>query len=198
MPAPTEIAFACLGAFRLFLFDHHGYQNFNFSREGFWRSFFVALLLAPLYLFIIAMQYRLVQATGAPEQLQTLPTLQRVLSVQALVYPIYWVSFPFAMLAVTRLLAVEGRYVPFIIVYNWSGIVAVGIEALPFAAFALGILPAPMVSPCVYASLVIALVYRWSITHTMLGVSTGTAVGVVFIDLLLVMAIAIVTQLTLL
>lgn len=190
----AEILSSCLGAGRIFLFDHRGYQYFNFSREGFWRSFLAAFLVAPLFLAIMAAQHRVVLHGAAPQQLAELPSLARMLVLELLVYPVYWAAFPLLMLWLVRLLGVPARYTPYITVYNWSAVIAVTIEAVPYVLLGLHILPLQLLQPSVFTSVVIALVYRWSIAHTALGIGTFAAVGVVFADLALAIAIAICTQ----
>ena len=194
----AEILSSCWGAGRIFLFDHRGYQYFNFSREGFWRSFLAALLVAPLFLAVMAAQQRLAVHGATPQQLAAIPSLARTLVVELLAYPLYWGAYPLLMLWLVRLLGVSARYTPYIIVHNWSGVVAVAIEAVPYLLLGVHILPTELLQPSVFASVVIALVYRWSITHTVLGIGTFAAVGVVFTGLLLRLAVATFVQAVLL
>lgn len=194
IPTLAEIRASALGAFRLFLFDPRAYEQFNFSREGFLRSFFAAVLLAPVYFAILVVQYRLAKEIGPPPGGGELPSLAELIVVEAIVYPIYWLAFPAFMLSLTRVLGCRGRFMPYITVYNWSGLIAVTLEAIPFALYAAGVLPLRVVPPVFFACVVIALVYRWSFTRTVLAVPIVTAMGVVFTDVLLTMFIAFVTQ----
>ena len=56
MPSLQEITASIYGAWRLALLDRSGMNWFNHSIEGFWRSFFVALLIAPLAGLMVGFQ----------------------------------------------------------------------------------------------------------------------------------------------
>ena len=49
MPDREEVLGALYGAYRLARIDPAGMTYFNLSFEGFWRSFFAAVLVAPAY-----------------------------------------------------------------------------------------------------------------------------------------------------
>ena len=53
MPDRQEVASSLYGAWRLACLDESGMGYFNISVEGFWRSFFAAVLLAPVYMLAI-------------------------------------------------------------------------------------------------------------------------------------------------
>ena len=53
MPSLAEVARAIYGAWRLMLFDADGMTFFDLSTGGFWRSFFAAVVVAPLYAVLV-------------------------------------------------------------------------------------------------------------------------------------------------
>jgi len=50
VPSAREMMYALYGAYRLARFDAGGMRYFDASIDGFWRSFFAAVLIAPFYL----------------------------------------------------------------------------------------------------------------------------------------------------
>ena len=53
IPSTTEIAYAFYGAWRLAHLDASGLKYFDTSLDGFWKSFFAAVLVAPAYALIV-------------------------------------------------------------------------------------------------------------------------------------------------
>lgn len=190
MPRLAEILASLTGAWALFLFDRRGLERFNVSAVGFVRSFFAAVLLAPLYLWISLVQRDVAAALPLAESGDGLPSQGAVLAAVAIAYPFYWLAFPLAMVPIARLLDVRDRYVPFIVAFNWSNIIVVVIQAIPFGLFALGWLSAPSVQSGTLAAIIMVSVYRWYIARVALNVPAHTALGLVFIDLLLAILVA--------
>ena len=113
MNGARELASSVYGAFRLATFHEDGMDAFNVSMRGFWRSFFAALLIAPVYLVF--------PANSTASRTETLDPVHDAL-VNVLAYVIGWVAFPLAMITVTRMLGREERYVGYIVAYNWSAV----------------------------------------------------------------------------
>lgn len=200
MPSVAELLRSIDGAFRLFLFDPRGLEDFDQTVAGFWRSFFAAFLLAPVYLWLSVVQHDLARAFSAIDtegEAAIMPALATTLVADAIAYPIYWAVFPLAMIPLARLLDITARYVPFITVYNWSSVVAVGVQLVPFVLYRVGLLTAENVAAPIFAALVIASVYRWFIARVALGIGGFGALGLVFIDLLLALFIARLTDVAL-
>ena len=62
MPPKQEIVASLYGAWRLMRLDPTGMTYFNLSSDGFWRSFFAAVMIAPFY---VALAY--IKFAGEPE-----------------------------------------------------------------------------------------------------------------------------------
>jgi hypothetical protein len=54
MPNQEEVLRSIYGAYRLAWLDRSGMSQLNLSVEGFWRSFFAAILVAPGYALLVA------------------------------------------------------------------------------------------------------------------------------------------------
>lgn len=198
MPNTREIRASVRGALRLFLFDPQGVASFNVSIEGFWHSFFAAVLVAPIYFAVIIIERDLAQGLISASIVSghvAVPSLAQTLIAEAVAYPAYCVSFPLAMIGLARLLKVTGRYVPYVIAYNWSSVVVVTLRLLPLILFSSGLIGAEAVTIPVFVSLVAVMIYRWYLARVALGVSGATAIALVLIDLLLMLLIASLTEL---
>ena len=66
MPTRTEIGRSLYGAWRLLLLDPTGVQWFELSIAGFWRSFFAAALIAPVYVIMVVIGAGNVPAGAGP------------------------------------------------------------------------------------------------------------------------------------
>lgn len=108
-----EVAFGLFGAYRLARFDALGMTFFDTSITGFWRSFFAAALVAPLYLTMLFSQI------VAGDVIAALP---RFFIVQAIGYVILWVAYPLLMIPVTDFLDRGNKYLGYIVAYNWSAV----------------------------------------------------------------------------
>lgn len=173
MPPPEEIRSSLEGAFRLARFDPAGMGGFNLTVEGFWRSFFAALIALPGYVILVSDTY---SAGGMPADLGL------VVFVEALAYCANWLAFPLIAALLTRLLGLGSRYVPLIVATNWSTVIQVTllVGALLVATFA----PFDIRTPLLTIALVLVLVYQWFVIRTALQAGGGIALGLVVIDLI--------------
>ncbi|TWT15691.1 hypothetical protein [Reyranella sp. CPCC 100927] len=120
-----EIARGVGGAVRLMKGDLSGLALLDRSREGFWRSFRPAVLLAPLYAFYLMMIYD--GATTASSDL-------RVAVAEGLRYVIEWTLFPVVLLELSRLMGRAPRYIGSVVALNWANIpLLIGVVALAAA-----------------------------------------------------------------
>ena len=110
MIATPEIVSSLTGAVRLALGDTGAMSCFNRTIEGFWNSFFAAVLAAPGYLALALLSF---EETPIADPL-------RVFLVESIAYVIGWVAFPLAMVYVARALGREKRYVNYIVAFNWA------------------------------------------------------------------------------
>ncbi len=173
MPKTAEIAKALYGAYRLALRDPGGMAFFDTSMDGFWRSFFAAVLIAPLYFILLYVRYR-AGLVDAP--------LFRLIAVEASAYTIAWVAFPLAMITLCRILKRDDRYLGFIVAYNWAAVLQNGLYLpLSFLAIA-GAIPSPAGNMISLAVLIAILFYTWFIAKTALNITSAQAVTVVFLD----------------
>jgi len=182
MPGWSEIRSSIYGAWRLARMDPGGMAYFNISVEGFWRSFFAAVLIAPAYIGLI-----IVRDIGlSPEVADSGPLPETFNFVpEIFTYVMGWIVWPLAMLIVVRLLNQTQNYVPYIIVYNWANVVQIGI-LLPVAILTRGgIFPEQAAAIIGIIATLVVLFYLWFVTRTVLQVRDWAAAGVVVMDVLI-------------
>jgi hypothetical protein len=106
-----------------------------------------------------------------------------VVTIEALAYVIGWCAFPVAAIFLTRLLGLGARYVPLVVAINWCGVLQLLVLA---AAVLLGGLAPPAGRGMLgLVALLAVLTYQWFVIRTALETTSGTAAGLLVVDLLL-------------
>jgi len=180
IPDRAEIYSSIYGAWRLARLYPSGMRFFSLTIEGFWRSFFAAVIVAPIYIYIRLIRPTAPVVEGAPP---ADPGPGLVVDIGA--YVMGWVAFPALMILLARLLNVSGQYVSFIVVYNWANVVQWALfGVVATIAAALGAETGLGVGLNL-AALAAVLFYQWFIARTALMTSAYVAAGIVVIDTLL-------------
>jgi hypothetical protein len=172
MPDREEVLSALYGAYRLAWFDCSGMSYFNLTVEGFWRSFFAAVLVAPAYAILVGMQ-----ASSEAEDFN----LALLILSEGIGYVLAWCAFPIAALVLTRLLGLDRHYVALIVAHNWSAVLQTAVFVL---VVLLGvILPEGLNTLVVTLTTGAILVYQWFVIRTALQSSGGIALMLLLVDL---------------
>ncbi|MBI4184619.1 MAG: hypothetical protein HY521_11550 [Proteobacteria bacterium] len=171
-----EAASAIFGAWRLACRDAGGMAFFDASIEGFWKSFYAALFVAPGYLFL-----KLLALSGAGPDFP----LARFLALQSIAYVTGWVAFPLAMNYVADALQRRGRYLAFIVAFNWSNVLQMALLVLIAVMTAAGVLPGGLGMFATLIATFAIIYYEWFIARTALDLNGGQAGIVVAVDILL-------------
>lgn len=117
----TEIAYGVSGAWRLMWGDGGGMYMLDRTREGFWRSFRVMLLVAPLQVFCLLIVY---------DRTQTIAADSTIVLIEALRYIIEWTAFPVILLEIARLAGWSGRYIGAVVALNWASVPVIILSTL--------------------------------------------------------------------
>lgn len=182
MISSEELSAALRGSWRLLNRDADGVNDFNLSLEGLKNSFTAILVVAPIYLFIVASSTHILppSATGMTAPISYLQELFGLL--------LEWVLFLAGALYAIRLLGLADRAVAYVIAYNWSSLIIVAAMVPPTLLARYGIMGPGWF---ILSSLIItvaALYYRWFIARAVLGTTAIVAsvfmVGDVAINLL--------------
>jgi hypothetical protein len=179
IPDQQEVVRSIYGAYRLAWLDHSGMSHFNLSVDGFWRSFFAAVLVAPGYALLVVQDL-----AGRPEAVS--PAWAFV--VETLGYVITWAAFPLIAIVVTQLLGLSRNYAAMIIAANWAAVIQIG---LFLVAVALGFVLPALAGFTVTLATVAILFYQWFVIRTALDTTGGIAIALVLVDLLVNAAISL-------
>ena len=176
MPNSAQVAAALYGAWRLLRGDPGGLTFFDQSHEGFYRSFFAAVLVAPGYVILI-----LIHLAGIETQAGGL----RILTVETIAYVISWTAFPLLMFRITDAIGRSHAYIVFVVAFNWSKVIQMliflPVSAITFAGF----LPEVVAGLLNVTATIGILAYQWYITRTSLDISGFAAVGLVVLDVII-------------
>ncbi len=173
MPGYREISRALTGAWLLWRGDPSAMSWFELTVEGFWRSFFAAVLVAPFYVFMLAVDYA---SSEMPAGLAT------VVVVRGVAYLADWAAFPLVAVLLVRLFGLERRYVALIVADNWASVLQAA--ALTAAVAASMVLPMAVAALLVLATFVTVVFYQWLVVRQALETTGGVAGGFVAADLL--------------
>ena len=181
-PRVSEITDALHGAIRLAQLDATGLRYFDRTVGGFWRSFFAAILIAPVWIALVVWRGEIPAGTG----------VTRAIAVEAISYAVSWLAYPFLMLLVVDLVRRRERFFDYMVPYNWASVPANGMFLIVTAVGSL--LPDRLYLLISAMAVVSVLIYQWFIARVGLVVSASTAVALVLLDFLLYLAIDLITQ----
>lgn len=178
-PDRAEILSSVYGAWLLVRRREDGMRWLNLTVEGFWRSFFAAVLILPLYV-----PFSLIEA--GMREVPAGPYLAREL----VGYVLVWVCWPLALLALCWLLARTRRFAAMVIASNWVSVPEFAILA---GAHLLALALPPFALIAVVAAIAFVLAIEYFVARTALAVGPAPAIGVVTVNLLLVMMLNLFT-----
>lgn len=173
MPDRQEIWSSIYGAFRLARFDESGLSHFNISVEGFWRSFFAAVLVAPGYVILASQGF-----VAGGESLSVWTLL-----VHVGIYAASWMIFPLAAFFAMDMLKLGHRYTALIVAVNWASVIEISVM---IAGLGLAMILPPDAANLLIVAIVMALViYQWFVIRTALQSTGALAFAFVLFGLLI-------------
>jgi hypothetical protein len=181
----AEIGPGIYGAWRLAHFDPDGMRFFDRSIRGFWRSFYVAVLAAPLWIIILAVQISQSHIGGG---------WARLVIAESIAYIVGWVAYPLAAFYLTRLIDREQQYVGFIVALNWGTLLQLAVMVPAHIIAGFNLLPVGLGMLIFYGALVATMVYEWFITRTAIGLSGLAAASFVLIDIVITVLVDWISQ----
>lgn len=122
----AEIVRNLIGAWRIFLRDPNGLAFFETDIAAFWKSFWCAALLFPIYLILVFANPYFPEAA--------FNDLFRLGAIEVIAYTLGWVAWPVLMIQGSKILGAEEGYLRYIVLYNWSAAPMI-IFGLVIAAF---------------------------------------------------------------
>jgi hypothetical protein len=181
LPTANEVVAALQGAIRLARLDPGGLSFFDRSLGGFWRSFFAAVLTAPVQAFL------LISTLDVPDETGGL----RILVVETISYAISWLIFPFVMLFAVDMLNRRARYFDYLVPYNWSNVPQAMLVLMATGVASL----VPSLRDLLWIIVVVVtLIYEWFIAKTSLMISGTAATALALFDFALGLSLNEVTK----
>lgn len=176
MPSLTEIAYGLYGAWRLAHLDRSAMSFFDRSVGGFWKSFFAAVLVAPAYAALEALNLLHVEVTASAPF---------TVIVLALSYAVAWLLYPVVLHPLCRLIDREEYFIGYIVAYNWAQVLQYLAIVPVVAAIEADLLPGAFGSLLYYLVFLLILAYFLHIARAALAIGGWVALGIVVLDLVL-------------
>jgi hypothetical protein len=169
MIARHEVQLSLYGAWRLFLRDPRGIEWLDTSIEGYWKSFFCAVIVLPGYAMWLAIVGGDYTDVG----------VFRVVTVEGITYVIQWVAWPLFMSYIAPVIDRDQHYIRYIVAFNWSAGVQIAIYMIILAIRLTGFAQGGFLVVLGFVAIVIILSYHWYVLRIALEVSSITAVFLV-------------------
>jgi hypothetical protein len=183
-----EIARSLTGAWELFLDRAGAMRSFDVSVEGFWRSFAAVVFTVPAYV-LVALADRETSVTTAVDgaiQSDVSFAIETALGIL-----LDWIALPVILAVLAGTLGIAQRYGAFIVARNWCAVIA----SVPFGVIglivAIGLIGADLGNTLMLAALIVVLRYNYLIARRALEASIGFAVGIVVLDFVVGLSIAL-------
>ncbi|BCP56200.1 membrane protein [Kaistia sp. 32K] len=177
----SQTSGALLGALEFFLGRREGLRRFDFSLDGFWRSFSAILYVLPFFAINIAVEHRL----RAPDVMVTGPSDGLFVLSRLLDLGLDWVMMPLLLAAFAKNLGITRTYASYIVVRNWASVVMSAPQALIALLTGLGLIPLEFAAVLSLAVVGVMLRYHYQIVGATLGGSVAFRAGLVGADLAL-------------
>lgn len=189
IPSLGHILKSVQGAWLLFLWDPRGARLFDQSLEGFWKSFFAPVTMGLIYYFVLVEQIAIYEtiAAASPNSEFTAPeNIKGYLLGHMIAYGLGIAAFPIVMVAISKVFDLGGKYISYIIAYNWASAVLYPMLGILMVAFSINMMGAGSVAGLATAvALIVAPLYLFFITITVLEISIGISIALVLIDFFL-------------
>ncbi len=173
MPSYRDIVYGIYGAWRLARLDAGAMSYFERTREGFWKSFFAAVIVAPGFAIIIGYELALVEIEAGA---------LRIFAVLFLAYLLRWVAFPVLVHQICEAIGKRDAFIGYIVAFNWAEVIQMALALPAIALIASGVLPGEGGGLLRLVVTLLILFYEWFVTRTALAVTAMGAVGFVALD----------------
>ncbi len=184
MITAAQIAKSIYGACRLARFDAGGLQFFDNTLEEFWRSFFAAVIVAPMVMVLVATDLAELTLSAGPV---------RIFLVETVAYIVDWVLFPLVVLYVADFLGKGDRYFRYIAARNWAIVLQMSLIVVISLLSQAGILGESSAGPLRIMVFVVILIFQGYITRIGLETTTQAAVAIVLMDLVIGLILSAIT-----
>ena len=179
-----DIVYGIYGAWRLARLDASAMSHFERTVEGFWKSFFAAVIVAPAYALILVFELSHFE-TGAGGV--------RIFLVELCAYVIGWTAFPLAVHHVCGVIGKREAFISYIVAFNWAKVIQMAVFLPTIGLIAAGIVSEETGWLVRWIVSILILGYEWFVTKTALGVRPMAAGGFVVLDFIIDLIIHAIT-----
>ncbi|MCA8908251.1 MAG: hypothetical protein KDA49_16230 [Rhodospirillaceae bacterium] len=163
-------------AYRLARFDRNAVQYLDGTREAAIRSFWVAVILLPLWAINVVLLWVSVDAPLS---------VVRLLTVKVLFYVVSWTAFPVLMALISFALYQGHRFALFLAAYNWAQLIQAALLVPLIALAFFGLIPDPLWQTLIFAYYGFVLAYEVFLIRVTLTLGWGEAAGLGVLDIAL-------------
>lgn len=168
-------------ALRLALRDRSGWDAFDLTADGFYRSFFAVVLVMPFNILFDLFLVKL--ATDADGVQRTYDFANATFSTLALCA--HCLIFPVMALFLLRFLGYADRYSALVIAHNWGSVVVQFINLPILVLYSAGFMSAAFAIDFYFIAMGLTLYYRYYVVQTALESPASIAIAIVVIHFLL-------------
>jgi hypothetical protein len=177
--AAEEIVRSLSGSWDLLNRRAEGLALFDVGEHAFWRSFRAPLLASPVFVIWLAAD-RAAQGVGG-----SLFENGDVLAHTGLDFVALWLTLPLLSIALADRLRLGAKLAPFIIICNWSSVLAAAMLAVPALLLAIGWATPALAALFAVAAGLLIMQMRWYAARVTLGVTAGAALLLAACDALI-------------
>ncbi|MDF1719508.1 MAG: hypothetical protein P1U65_02425 [Minwuia sp.] len=174
-----EIATALQATYRIALRDRAGAWILDDSVVGFLKSFFAAIIIAPLYALVVMIRSYLDQP---PDD------MVGVMAIEGVAYLVGWLVWPVLSFEIARFFSVRAAWRRYVVAYNWSHVWIMLLQLPLLALSQSGIVGSQAGSFAMIVTVLLVVVYRFLLARDVLGIDRYAAMGVSFLDLVVSVA----------
>jgi hypothetical protein len=178
--AADDVGRSLRGSWRLMTQGEGALTELDLSRDGFWRSFAALILTLPALIAILAAERLIAGLSNAGTLFDAPSLIAAVVAAEALAI----FAVPVLLVALAPNLAQTPRFTAFIIGWNWAGLLAVSMMAVPATVFAIGWSNPGIATLQVLAFAAIVLRLRYCVARAAFGTERGVALLIVAASLL--------------
>ena len=165
MIARHEVLLSLYGVWRLFLRDPRGIEWLDVSIEGFWKSFFCAVVVLPIFGVWVFIRNSGLEDVG----------FIRLVTVEGIGYVVQWVTWPLVMAYIAPAIGRDDNFIRYIVAFNWSAGIYVCIYLIVIGIKLSGIVSGGGLALIGLVAAIVILSYHWYIARIALAVSGGGA-----------------------
>ncbi|MEO9528101.1 hypothetical protein [Roseibium sp.] len=183
-----EIRAALDGSWLLLRNRPEGMAFFDQSIGGFWRSFLVIFLLVPAFLVsgLAEQRFYFIENLYHPDSFPG----DAFWFAQAVGLGADWLALPAVLAVLAVPMGISHRYVPFIVVHNWTSLLASIPYLVSYLLFLLGVISPGFAVLFSLTCLVAVIWYRYQVARIALQTGISLSIGIVVLEVLMTLVIS--------